>query len=122
MNLLSKLLVSGCLCASLGAHAGVHQTTVHSRANCLNNESITWWLNHPYNWRVVSYHISAFNEYHSMDTGFQHTWRAHAIHWGEGDITNLWTVYGDHFQYEYSKTVPFDQTEANFCDIIHGWY
>ena len=40
------------------ANAGINGTTAHSRANCVNNESITWWLGHSYNWRVVRY---AFN-------------------------------------------------------------
>jgi len=109
------------LLASTQSHAGVYGTTVHSRANCLNNETITWWLYHPYNWRVVSGHVSAFGQHHVIDSGFQYSWRSHAIHWGEGDLTNLWQVFGQHFLYEYSKTVPFDTTYATFCDLIHGW-
>jgi len=44
------------LSLSINAYAGHDRTTVHSRANCLKNESITWWYLHPYDWRVVSYH------------------------------------------------------------------
>lgn len=62
------------------AQAGLDRTTVHSRANCLNNESITWWYLHPYNWRVISYHTDQGAQSHTMDTGFNYTWRAHAIH------------------------------------------
>lgn len=36
------------------ANAGLAATTVHSRANCINNESITWWLGHAYDWRVLA--------------------------------------------------------------------
>ena len=121
MNLLSKLVVFGCLCASLSVHAGVYHTTVHSRANCLNNESITWWLNHPYNWRVVSVHEFPTVTSHLMDTGFNYTSRAHAIHWGEGDVLNNWEVYGYHYLYEYSKYIPFATTATDNCEIIQGW-
>jgi hypothetical protein len=46
------------------AHAGLAATTVHSRANCSNNESITWWLGHPYDWRVVSIHTNIYGGAH----------------------------------------------------------
>lgn len=101
-------------------HAGLDYTTVHSRANCLNNESITWWYLHPFNWRVVSIHQDP-NYGHVMDTGFQYTWRAHAIHWGEGTDTGTWKVSGYHYEINYSKKVPFDTTFATFCNIIDGW-
>ena len=39
------------------AYSGINGTTAHSRANCGNNESITWWLGHAYDWRVVSIHM-----------------------------------------------------------------
>lgn len=121
MNLLSKLVVSGLLCASLSAHAGLTRMTVHSRANCMNNETITWWKGHPHRWRVVSVHSTKRAPTHYIDTGFQYTWRSHAIHWGEGIDLGKWEVAGYHYDINYSKTIPFDLTYADSCNIIDGW-
>ena len=102
------------------SHAGLDWTTVHSRANCGNNESITWWYLHPYNWKVVSFHQFKQQPAHMMDTGFSYTWRQHAIHWGEG-VHGDFQVWGYHYLYEYSQKVPFDTTYANDCSIYDGW-
>ena len=60
------------LMVSLVSHAGLYKTTIHSRANCLNNESITWWNGNPYSWRVVSIHThTPTNQTHLIDTGYQ---------------------------------------------------
>lgn len=103
------------------ADAGLWQTTVHSRANCLNNESITWWLSHPYDWRVVSthYHKNSGTTHH-IDTGFHYNDRVAAVHWGEG-VHGGFEVWGYHFLRDYHATIPFDQTYANGCNIIDGW-
>jgi hypothetical protein len=104
------------------ANAGLDWTTVHSRANCLNNESITWWYLHPYNWRVISlHHHIAYDAQHQIDTGFNYTWRAHAIHWGEPNFSGKWEVWGYHYLKEYSQNMPFDFTYADDCKIIDGW-
>lgn len=120
MKIHSALALSLMLLASV-SHAGILGRTVHSRANCLNNESITWWRGHYNTWRVISLHHSPFGQRHVIDTGWVYTWRAHAIHWGEGDPKYLWTVYGVHYQYDISKTAPFAQTQSMFCSIIDGW-
>jgi hypothetical protein len=110
-------LLSACL-----AHAGLDSTTVHSRANCLNNESITWWYLHPYNWRVVSmHHHIQYGEMHSIDTGYDYTWRQHAIHWGEPIASGKWEVWGYHYLKGYHDRTPFDSTYADDCRIIDGW-
>ncbi len=110
------------LIISMSCNAGLDWTTVHSRANCLNNESITWWYLHPYNWRVVSIHHHKQNgEQHHIDLGFNYTWRAHAIHWGESIGSGVWEVFGYHYLLEYSEYIPFDSTYANNCNIIDGW-
>jgi len=121
MNLLSKLVVSGFLCVSLSAHAGILGRTVHSRANCLNNETITWWKGHPVTWRVTSLHVSPYDQEHSMDTGWLYDSRVAAIHWGEGNPKNLWQVFGNHYEYSISKVKPFARTYAIECSIINGW-
>ena len=121
MRYLGKLAGFALLSLTAASHAGLYKTTVHSRANCLNNESITWWNGHPYNWKVVSIHEFPGWQKHLMDTGFTYDSRVAAIHWGEGDVLNNWVVYGYHYLYEYHKTIPFDQTYAESCNIIDGW-
>lgn len=117
---LRTLVAASALLAST-AHAGLDWTTVHSRANCLNNESITWWYLHPFNWRVVSIHAHKNGGQHAIDTGFRMWWRAHAIHWGEPIMDGHWEVWGYHYLYEYSSVIPFDSTHATTCNIIDGW-
>lgn len=118
----SKLLGCALLGLAINAQAGLDWTTVHSRANCLNNESITWWYLHPYDWRVISrHHHLKTHEEHYIDTGFKYTWRQHAIHWVESVAARQWEVFGYHYLYEYSKKVPFDFTWADDCKIIDGW-
>jgi hypothetical protein len=68
----------------------------------------------------VHHHLS-FNELHSLDTGFNYTWRAHAVHWAEAIATGKWEVWGYHYLYEYNAKIPFDTTYADTCNIIEGW-
>lgn len=109
---------------SLNLHAGLVSTTVHSRANCHNNESITWWLGHPYDWRVVSVHTDIYGGGHTIDTGYEYTWRQAAVHWGEaphGD--HRWVVSGYHYLKQYGTgKVPFDTTTTGDCSIYNGWW
>lgn len=122
MKRIRKITSFALLTLAVNAHSGLYKTTVHSRANCLNNESITWWYNHPFNWRVVSVHHQPPNgTTHTMDTGFNYNSRVAAIHWGEGSTLHAWEVWGYHFLYEYNKKIPFDTTYANFCSFIEGW-
>ncbi len=120
---MKKIIISALL---LGLHinhanAGLDWTTVHSRANCLNNESITWWYLHPYNWKVVSIHKHIpTNQIHKIDTGWKIKDRVAAVCWGEG-VHGGFEVFGYHYLYEYNKNIPFDTTYAKTCNIIDGW-
>jgi hypothetical protein len=112
--------ISGILLLS-SSYAGLFNTTVHSRANCLNNESITWWAGHPYDWRVVSIHNRlSVSQTHVIDTGFQFKDRVAAVHWGEG-TQGGYEVWGYHYLFPVYKIVPFDTTHTTSCDIIEGW-
>lgn len=102
------------------AHAGLYGITVHSRANCLNNESITWWNGHPFNWKVVSVHKHAQGGSHVIDTGFKRNDRVAAICWGEG-VHGGFIVWGYHYLKNFHESVPFDTTFAEGCNIIDGW-
>lgn len=103
------------------SNAGLLRTTVHSRANCLNNESITWYNGHPHKWRVVSIHKHIpTGQVHLINTGFHMSDRVAAVHWGEG-VHSGFIVWGYHYLESFSKSVPFDTTYADGCNIIDGW-
>lgn len=104
------------------SYAGINGTTVHSRANCGNNESITWYLGHPFRWRVVSIHEQNKRRGHMIDTGWDTTWRQAAVHWGEG-VSGGWTVTGYHYYIGYAQgKIPFEITHAEDCNIYDGWW
>lgn len=122
MHLLLKLLVAGFICLSLNAHAGLYGLTHHSRANCLNNESITWWAENYGCWRVVSIHKEFYGgAKHKIDTDWRFSSRVAAVHWGEGSKDMPYTVWGYHYDCEYSEVKPVAQTHATDCQIIDGW-
>lgn len=110
---------------SYSINAGINGTTAHSRANCINNESITWWLGHAYSWRVVSIHTDKNTRAsHHIDTGYSHTWRQAAVHWNEAPITQKnWSVSGHHFLIDYAGgRFPFESTYTDDCSIYDGWW
>lgn len=122
MTYLNKIGACALLAITASSHAGLYQTTVHSRANCLNNESITWWYGHRYNWKVVSIHKHVpTGEIHLVDTGFNYNDRVAAVHWGEG-VHAGFQVWGYHYLKGYHDAVPFDYTYATGCNIIEGWF
>ena len=104
--------------------AGMVSTTVHSRANCINNESITWWFNHPYDWRVVSTHSNIYGGGQPIDTGYTVTWRQAAVHWNEAPLNDhRWVVSGYHYLSDYGNgRVPFETTTVGNCSIYNGWW
>lgn len=119
------LLLSAILgVSSFGSHAGLVSTTVHSRANCYNNESITWWFNHAFDWRVVSIHANIYGGDHHIDTGYAVTWRQAAVHWNEAPPDDhRWVVSGFHYLSDYGNgKIPFDTTSAGDCSIYNGWW
>lgn len=123
-----KIVVSlllSIIALSSNVYAGLHATTVHSRANCINNESITWWLGHAYNWRVISIHTNTDNNVaHHIDTKYSRTWRQAAVHWREAPLGNkTWSVSGHHFLLEYAGgRYPFESTYVDNCSIYDGWW
>ncbi len=118
-------LLSGLLFHSI-SYAGLNKTTAHSRANCINNESITWFAQRSFNWRVVSVHGKIGNPYnHGIDTGWAITWRQAAVHWGEGKPfgKKIWGVTGYHFFSGYAEgKIPFETTIVTDCSIYDGWW
>lgn len=122
--------ITGCLLLSLamaeGSHAGIRAPTAHSRANCVNNESITWYLHHSHWWRVVSFHNYDLNNpkkgYHHIDTGMSKTWRQAGVHWGESRPGGTYFVSGFHYFLHNGKEILDVTTKASNCNIYDGWW
>lgn len=110
--------------------AGAFGKTIHSRANCANNESITWYANNPDTWLVVSFHYRDIDNqayYHVVNTGWAYTWRQAAVHWGESVDrwpVGRWRVVGYHYSYDYiyDREVYDGVTDVHDCSIYNGWW
>lgn len=126
MRYISKTVGYALLSLSISAHAGFNGTTAHSRANCGNNESITWNALASYWWKVVSFHNNIYGtQYdHVVDTGWAQTWRQAAVHWGEAPLNDhRWIVHGYHFFIDYGNgKVPFAEEIVGDCSIYDGWW
>lgn len=102
------------------ANAGIHGLTHHSRANCGNNETISWQLDHSYWFWLVSRHRGN-GEDHQVVMDWQYTWRAAAVHWGEG--RGGWSVEGHHWMKDsYNRPVEVAQEYVTDCSIYDGWW
>lgn len=98
--------------------------TWFSRANCINNESITWesfgshWLwTNSYHYRN-GYYQHCENNASNACTGnsWQLTWRAAAVHWNEG-LSGGWYVLGYHWRWSSSTgTYLLGSTSATNCN------
>lgn len=122
-----KLIAAGILTASaMNTHAGLYATTIHSRANCGNNESITWYAGHSYNWRVYSFHWLDKDKpsqgYHLIDTKMSLTWRQAAVHWGESAPGGKYYVHGNHYYLYNGHELLDNSTDATDCSIYDGWW
>ncbi len=105
------------------AEAGLYQFTMHSRANCFNNESISWWAGHSYKLNTVSYHYYAGRLAHVIQSGWTMTWRSAAVHWREGLGTSAWYVKGVHWTIDRNgKAVIIGNTDAVDCRWYDGWW
>ena len=121
---MKKLIILALLILFSGAaNAGFNGLTHHSRANCVNNESISWdWTKNWYFW-VVSQHIDARtgDMIHELGTGWQLTWRSAAVHWGEG--RGGWWVHGYHYmRLANGQLVLMAEETVADCSIYDGWW
>ena len=142
-NISSLVLVLLCLLSSNSGIAGLFGLTHHSRANCINNESISWDYTEGHSLWVSSQHKSFFFpgrpyeqliEDHRLTGGSMKYYPketfdgAKAVHWGEGRLFNdgsfyAWEVKGIHKfpvnqDFRKIKTVI---TKTRDCDILNGW-
>ena len=107
------------------ANAGINNLTAHSRANCINNESITWQLGKRWVLRTVSEHYKNKGLAHTIDTHWDRTRRSAAVCWLEGKLSGDWHVIGKHYiiyDDKPNKIILFDETETNNCNIVEGWW
>jgi hypothetical protein len=88
-----------------------------SRANCINNESITWdWPNNNYWLWTDSFHYKRGWE-PTIRTGWQWTYRSGAVHWGEG-FSGGWLIVGDHYRFSAPYgTYKLGRTQTTGCNL-----
>lgn len=119
-----KKIVIFCLSIILceSANAGLKDLTIHSRANCINNETISWQAGVSHKLFTRSSHYYNGTLQHVIETGWQVTWRSAAVHWGEG--TGGWVVLGEHYAWHpLNSTYSFlGYTHVNNCSIYDGWW
>jgi hypothetical protein len=72
-----------------------------SRANCANNESITWdWPGNNYTLRTRSFHTNLdTNHKHDVIADWDTFFWSRAIHYGEGFGQGNWLVTGNHWRF-----------------------
>lgn len=111
--------------------AGAFNLTHASRANCGNNESISWDLRTPHDLAAssVHYHVQGnFNGWsnrprHTVATGAMYNvHRAAAVHWGESaPYSNQWYVQGHHWNRINRNLVVYRPSAAKDCNLSAGW-
>ena len=121
MKLIKFILLIGII-FSCYANAGFKELTIHSRANCANNESITWHYNHPYNLLTVSDHLRNGQLQHRLAAGWETTWRSANVHWGEAGPGAGWHVQAGHYMRIGYTEYRIGFTTADDCNIYDGWW
>lgn len=96
--------------------------SMHSRANCINNESISWDWTAYRTLATESWHYYNGQLVHLVGSGWEYTWRSAGVHWGEG--TGGWRVIGVH--HIWDPGAPEDRllgyTNVDDCSIYNGWW
>lgn len=106
------------------AEAGFNGRTQHSRANCVNNETITWDATRDWILQTISIHIDKENNQHKIVTPWEDTWRSAAVHWREALPGSGWRVTGIHWYSpsRVSKPIFIELTNVTDCSIYDGWW
>jgi hypothetical protein len=108
------LLLVSIISVSSTANAGL---VWFSRANCINNESITWdWPSNNYWLYTQSLHFINGAWEPTINTGWQYTYRSAAVHWGEGVKGGAYVV-GKHYQFINGRVQLIAQTNAQGCNL-----
>ncbi|MFK8017021.1 MAG: hypothetical protein AB8G17_16470 [Gammaproteobacteria bacterium] len=112
------------------------EVDMFSRANCINNESITYNFFDPPQWRLTfSIHFDTQNNYQSSYVAsgplafcdfsgcwyqYQYTTRAAAVDWGAGGVPGVsdrWFVNGDHRHFYPGVGFTHYPTAASDCNL-----
>ena len=123
MKKICILLFSAIMSGS--AMAGYNALTHHSRANCVNNETISWHKGHQYWFWINSRHRHEFlRQDHQVIHDWNLTWRAAAVHWGEpGGGAGQWSVQGYHWmRAQNNAPVQVKSEYVTDCSIYDGWW
>lgn len=123
-------ILAAFLFLSSGAYAGFKELTWHSRANCGNNESITWHFGHNYELFTISNHLPPRGGLHQLYSHnsvdgrpqYEITWRSAAVHWGEAVPGSGWVVGGRHYIIQNRKERLLGTTDVVDCSIYNGWW
>lgn len=110
------------ICSS--SFSGVNGLTWHSRANCINNESITWDATKKHWLHTDSYHYDGSwgcHQLHVPQDAYHHTRRSAAVCWKEGFSGN-WKVVGNHYKKTRHKEKFLGSTTVTDCSIYDGWW
>ena len=115
--------------AVTSSYAGFNGITDHSRANCINNETITWDYTKAHRISVVSFHMADYMnrsgqyEKHRLQAWYETTRRSAAVHWGEGKTpAGYYLVQGWHWEYIGGNEVLRATTSVDNCSIYDGWW
>ena len=128
MKCISKIALIAGLSFAMNTHASLNGISDHSRANCANNESITWDGTDFHTLAVVSFHtrdyLKIMGQYsvHRVEAPWQPTWRSAAVHWGEGATVGLYLVQGWHWEVIADQIVLRATTSTDNCSIYDGWW
>lgn len=120
-KLLIVILLTTCFTMS---YAGFNGRTQHSRANCVNNETITWDATRNWTLFTRSYHYHGGFMQHVVEVGWDSTWRSAAVHWNEAYPGNGWNVTGEHWMTTSVPNQPtlIEMTYVDDCSIYDGWW
>lgn len=120
-----KLIACVLMILASNAYAGLNGLTFHSRANCGNNESISWDFLKPHTLATISSHtkIDQSQATHVISTGKEHTRRSAAVHWNEG-FEGGYVVTGSHYLYypNSNKLDRWEMSEVTDCGLSDGWW
>jgi len=131
------IIIGSILLFTTSASAGIFGLTHHSRAACLNNESISWDKSRAHFLGVSSRHKKGAWWYTLIDNDISGGHLklypagtfdgAKAIHYGEGVQSRWspfkWRVWGTHayFLNGNPQQLRLVRTYARNCNIINGW-
>jgi hypothetical protein len=129
MKIKKKIICSAILAIAANTHAAFNGISDHSRANCINNESITWDYTDFHRLALVSFHTADYMnrvgqyDQHRMQVYWDTTRRSAAVHWGEARTpAGYYLVQGWHWEYLGGNEILRANTSVDNCSLYNGWW